>query len=219
MTPAKSAPISFAGSNLTRPRHVCAFFNSDDDAYRVLGPFIREGFDCCQKAIHLINPDQREAHLNRLRCEGIDTDAAEKSGQLEIKTTVDAYLKDGRFDKHRMLETFKSLASGNASGPYPLSRIVCQMDWAADDRPHLLDLIEFEARVNDVWSRHDDVVICVYDLAKFGGETVVDMLRTHPFVVIGGVLQENPFYITPEKFLGELRARSTARNQQRGSER
>ena len=65
---------------------------------------------------------------------------------------------------------------------FRLSRIVCQMDWAAEGRSHVDDLVEFESRVNDVWRRHDDVVVCVYDLAKFGGDTVMDIMRTHPMV-------------------------------------
>ena len=39
------APIPFAGSQLGETRHVCAFFNSDDEAYRVLLPFIKAGFE------------------------------------------------------------------------------------------------------------------------------------------------------------------------------
>ncbi|HYP01986.1 MAG TPA: MEDS domain-containing protein, partial [Pyrinomonadaceae bacterium] len=88
-----------------------------------------------------------------------------------------------------------------------ISRIVCQMDWASEDRSHLADLIEFESRVNDVWRRHNDAVICVYDLAKFGGETVIDIMRTHPMIIIGGSLQQNPFFVPPDEYLSELRER------------
>jgi hypothetical protein len=35
----------------------------------------------------------------------------------------------------------------------------------------------------------------------------MDILRTHPMVVIGGVLQENPCFVAPDEFLRELRAR------------
>jgi hypothetical protein len=200
-------PIPFAGSALGKTRHVCAFFNGYDDAYRVLLPFIRDGFDCGDKAVHVVNPDQRGAHLGRLAEAGIDPVAAEQSGQFELRTNTEAYLRDGRFDQDRMLEAFEQMASGNATGGFPLSRIVCHMDWAAEDSAHIEDLVEFEARVNDVWCRHDDAVICVYDLAKFGGDTVVDIMRTHPMVVIGGILQENPFYLPPAVFLRELRGR------------
>ena len=47
-------------------------------------------------------------------------------------------------------------------------------------------------------------VICTYDLTQFTGDVVVDVMRTHPMIIIGGILQENPFYVPPEKFLQEL---------------
>jgi len=81
------------------------------------------------------------------------------------------------------------------------------MEWAADDPSLVENLVEFESRVNEVWDRHNDAVICVYDLRKFGGDTVVDIIRTHPMIVIGGVLQQNPFFVPPKEFLRELRER------------
>src|SRR5579871_1004954 len=202
-----AAPIAFAGSELSEWRHVCAFFNSDDDEYRVLLPFITEGFACGDKAVHVVSSERRQDHLKRLTTAGIDPEAAERSGQFELRVNREAYLPDGRFDQDRMLEVFERAASGNAKGNFPLSRIVCHMDWAAGNPVHTRDLVEFESRVNDVWRRHDDAVICVYDLAKFSGDTVVDMIRTHPMVIIGGILQQNPFYVPPEIFLRERRGR------------
>jgi hypothetical protein len=58
-------PISLAGSQLHQIRHVCAFFNSEEEEYRVLMPFIEEGLSCGDKAIHVVNPGQREEHLQR----------------------------------------------------------------------------------------------------------------------------------------------------------
>jgi hypothetical protein len=203
----KTAPIPFAGSQLDEARHVCAFFNSDEEEYRVLLPFIKGGFECGHKAVHVVNPEQRNDHLNRLIAAGIDTAGAAQSGQFELKTNTEAYLRDGRFDKDRMVEVFEQLASGNASGGYPLSRIVCRMDWAVEGASYADDVVEFESRVNEVWNRHEDAVICTYYLGKFGGDTVIDILRTHPMVIIGGILQHNPFFVPPEQFLPEFRER------------
>jgi hypothetical protein len=111
----------------------------------------------------------------------------------------------GHFDQERMLEVFEQLASGNAKAGFPLSRIVCHMDWAATGGSHFDNLVEFESRVNDVWCRHNDAVICVYDLAKFGGDTVIDIMRTHPMIIIGGILQQYSFFIPPAQFVRELR--------------
>jgi hypothetical protein len=202
-----ATPISFAGSQLCEARHVCAFFNSDEEEYRVLLPFIKDGFECGDKAVHVVNPAQCRDHLQRLAAVGIDTAAAEASGQFELRTNSETYLRDGLFDQDRMLAVFEQLASGRAKGGFPLSRIVCHMDWAAEGRSYVDHLVEFESRVNDVWRRHDDAVICVYDLAKFGGDTVVDIMRTHPMIIIGGILQQNPFFVPPAEFLREIRGR------------
>ena len=206
-----TTPISLAGSELGETRHVCAFFNGDDEAYQVLLPFIKDGFECGDKAIHVVNPDQRDNHLRRLAAAGVDPKTAQLNGQFELRTNTDAYLRDGRFDQDRMLAVFEELASGNAKGGFPLSRIVCHMDWAAEGHSHIDNLVEFESRVNDVWQRHDDAVICVYDLAKFGGNTVIDIMRTHPMIIIGGILQQNPFFVPPDEFLRELRERRSGR--------
>jgi hypothetical protein len=40
---------------------------------------------------------------------------------------------------------------------------------------------------------------------------VMDALRTHPVVIIGGLLQENPFFVPPDQFLDEIRERRSVR--------
>lgn len=35
----------------------------------------------------------------------------------------------------------------------------------------------------------------------------MDILRTHPMAIIGGVLRENPFFVPPDEFLRQLRQR------------
>ena len=207
-----TAPIPFAGSHLDETRHVCAFFNSEDEEYRVLLPFIKDGFQCGHKAIHVVNSGRRQEHLQRLAKAGIDAAPAEQSGQLEVLVNTDVYLPDGRFDQDRMIAAFEQLASGNSEGQYPLSRICCRMDWAVEDRSQIDDVIEFESRVNDVWRHHEDAVICTYHLGQFSGDAVIDIMRTHPMVIIGGILQRNPFYIPPDEFLQEFRQRRAGRS-------
>ena len=48
------------------------------------------------------------------------------------------------------------------------------------------DLLEYETRLKYVVPKYDDAVICTYDLSKFRASMVMDALRTHPAVIIGG---------------------------------
>jgi hypothetical protein len=186
---------------------VCAFFDSADEEYRVLLPFIREGFDRGERALHVVDPNLKQDHLSHLRNGGIDVDLAEDSQQLDVLTWANAHLEGGEFRQQAMLNLLDGeLTEGVALG-YALTRVVSHMEWALSDAPGVDDLIEYESRFNDVSIRHDDPVICVYDARRFGAGVAMDVLRTHPMVILGGLLQENPFFVPPESFLRQLQER------------
>ena len=150
--------VRLAGSVLDHSRHVCAFFHSKDEEYRVLLPFIKEGFEQGDKAFHVVDPSHRLEHLQRLREAGIDVASAERSGQLEVRRWQDAYLRDGHFDQNRMLALIEEkLTSGKRDG-YPLTRLVANMEWALEDRPGVEDIVEYETRLNYVLPKYDDAV-------------------------------------------------------------
>jgi hypothetical protein len=85
------------------------------------------------------------------------------------------------------------------------------MDWLFQDKPAVNNLVEYEARLNHVLSRYNAPVICNYDLSKFSASVAMDIMRTHPLVIIGGLLRENPFFVPPEQFLQEMHERRAAR--------
>jgi hypothetical protein len=78
-------PVHLGGALLERSRHVCAFFNSRDEEYATLLPFIAEGIDHGDKAYHIVEASYRPLHRRKLQSAGIDTAAAEARGQLDIR--------------------------------------------------------------------------------------------------------------------------------------
>jgi hypothetical protein len=197
-------------STLGQHRHVCAFFHSTDEQHRVLRSFIKDGFDQGEKSFHLVDPELREEHLTRLAQAGIDVQEAMANGQLEVRPWEDGPVRDGRFDQDVWLTSLEDvLQSGTAAG-YARTRFLAQMEWALVDLPGTEDLIEFETRVNLMVPKYDDTVVCTYDLTKFGASVVINALRTHPLVIIGGLLQENPFFVPPDQMLLEIRERRSA---------
>jgi hypothetical protein len=203
--------VQVNGSTLGQHRHVCAFFNSMDEEHRVLRSFIKDGFDREEKALHIVDPELRDEHLRRLGEAGIDVQQAMSVGQLEVRLWQDAYLRDDRFDQDAMLAFIEEqLQSGAAAGSRHV-RLVAHMEWSLLDKVGVDDLLEYETRLNYVIPKYDDAVVCTYDLSKFGASVVIDALRTHPVVLIGGLLQENPFFVPPDEFLLEIREQRSAR--------
>jgi hypothetical protein len=196
---------------LDRNRHICAFFNSVDEQHRVLRPFIEDGFADGDKAFHYVDPARQEEHLRWLAAAGVNVAEATSTGQLEVRPWQDSTLDGGRFDVESWLLTFEDvLQSGPATG-YGQTRFFGHMEWALTGLPGTEDLMEYETRVNYVIPRYEDTVICSYDLTKFGASAAMDALRTHPVVIINGLLQENPFYVSPDQLLSEIRERRSAR--------
>jgi hypothetical protein len=203
-------PIRFAGSVLGAKRHICAFFHNRDEEYQVLLPFIKEGLKRGEKAFHIVDPQLREEHLKRLRSAGIDVAAEEQSRHLELRNWAETYLREGHFDQAGMLALCQEVIEGGSQQGFALTRVIAHMEWALGDQPGVNDLLEYETRLNYILPQYKDPVICTYDLAKFGASVVVDIMRTHPMIIIGGIVQENPFFVPPDEFLQELAQRGAA---------
>ena len=199
--------VQCAGCSLGQHRHICAFFNGLDEQHRVLRSFIKEGFERGDKAFHIIEPELWEDHLGRLAEAGVNVEQAMNTGQLELRRWQDAYLRDEQFDQDAMLALLEEVLASGAAAGYPLTRFVSRVEAALVDKAGLDSWLEYETRVNYVVPKYDDPVICTYDLWKFSAAMVMDMMRTHPVVIIGEVLQENPFFVPPDQFLLEIRER------------
>lgn len=206
-----TAPVCLGGSQLGEARHVCAFFNSREDEYRVTLPFILDGLESGDKMIHIVDPARRSDHLQRLTSTGIDVASKQESGQLALLDWSQTFFVDGPFDMERQLALLDQALRGGREQGFPVSRYVAHAEWALQAGASVDLLLEFEARVNQMWPRYADTVICTYDLTRFDGDTVVDAFRTHPVVIIGGILQENPFFVQPDEFLREVLERRQRR--------
>jgi MEDS: MEthanogen/methylotroph, DcmR Sensory domain len=201
--------VRLAGALFNRPRHICAFFNSRDEEYRVMLPFIKEGFEEGHRAFHVVDSRRTAEHLRVLQGSGIDVDRAQRDGQLEVKRWDQAYLKDGYFDPDRMLSLIERMLKKGSEQGYKSTRFIANMEWALEGKQGIEELVVYETRFNYIFPKYDNnTVCCTYDVSRFGASIVMDMLRTHPMVIVGGSLQENPFWVPPDEFLEELRQRT-----------
>ncbi len=197
-----------ADGSLGGHRHVCAFFNDLDEEHRVLRSFFKDGFDHGEKATHIVEVDKRADYLQRLAAAGINVREMMDAGQLEVLPWTDMYVRDHRFDQDAMLASVEELIQSGASAGYPRTRLVGHhMDWLFLDEPAVNNLLQYEARLNDVLSKYNAPVICNYDLSKISASVAMDIMRTHPLVIVGGLLRENPFFVPPDEFLLEIRER------------
>src|SRR5262245_8476395 len=125
--------IHLAGTTLRRHRHLCAFFHSLEERYRVLLPFVKEGIERGEEAVHIVDPARRAEHIRRLRAAGIGVERMQAAGQLEVRGWNEVYLRGGRFDEAATLAYFAEALDKSRSQGFPLARVIGEAEWALED--------------------------------------------------------------------------------------
>jgi len=203
--PAGLAPVEFAGGVLDPFRHVCAFVNGREEGNRILDPFVLDGVALGDTLMYFVDPAERASQVSHLRHLGLDTPNLLQRGQFIIHTWQETYLSKGHFDQESTIEIIDALL-GDSSGSR--IRLITDMSWAsaAPDVGRLV--LEYEAQAGAALPKYPHISICVYDITKFSADVLIDVLRTHPMALIGGMLQVNPFYVPAAEFLAELHSRN-----------
>lgn len=185
----RMAAIPLAGGALREARHVCGLFDGPREAHRVLVPFIVDGVERGERAVHIVDPARRAAHAEWLAGAGVDVERTLETGQLEIHTWEDVYLNGGRFDRASVRAfVVQSLAAGRAKG-FPLTRYIGYMEWALRKGPGVEDLVVYESEIDGALRGVADPVVCAYDLERQPAGAMAKVLAAHPLGIVDGQLR------------------------------
>src|SRR6185503_14240576 len=196
---------------LPRAAHICAFFDSRSQEYDCILPYFREGLEQDEQVVSIRDAEGIHDHATRVG-DFLGDNVAEyvRSGQLSIVASEETYLKDGCFETERMYKMIEDVLESVRSKSFARVRTCGDMTWALREMPGTDELMEYESRVNKLTREHDCTLMCVYDVNKFSGRAVTDVLATHPVVVMGERIYENPYYVEPTEFLRTLLKRGSA---------
>lgn len=191
--------IRLCGQEIDQPGHICAFFSSVDEGYETLIPYLKDGVQGGERVLNVLDEKRLMDHRARLEAAGVSTD----DGSLLLASSEDTYLAGGRFDMERMVGFVRDrLVESAAEGQ--CVRTAGWMDWVHREAPGTERVMEYEARMNLLVPSFDCTFMCVYDLTKLSGALMVDIMATHPYVVLRGGVRQNPFYVPPDVYLKEL---------------
>lgn len=82
-------------------------------------------------------------------------------------------------------------------------RVTAEMAWALEAIPGIEHLMVYESSLNYFIPCKPWTSISLYNINKFSGATIKDVLRTHPYAISGGIIKQNPYYVNPDKWLAE----------------
>ncbi len=200
-------PVTVSGIRLTPPRHICCFFDSRDQQYQTLVPYIMEGIANGEKTLTIMDSEWLDDHDQRLAAGGVAVDAATQAGHLCSLCTTETYLNGGSFAKLRMYQALEEQLKALPASSFTSLRTFGDMSWMLRNVSGIEELLEYESEVNNLLKVHDATFMCGYDANRIIGRTLLNILATHSHVLIGTKVHENPYYQSPEMFHQTLLAR------------
>lgn len=192
--------LGISGAQAAVGDHICGLYAGPEQRDQILKPFLETGLASGDKCICVVdgtNPDEIVGMLGA----DVDARASADSKQLEVIRSVDMYLRSGAFSAHEVIASWKATMSDVMyDGRFGVVRAV--ETWSKRDVvPDPMELLVLESEMNRYLPLFPQVILCLYDLDRFGAGIIVDLLKTHPQVLVGGLLVSNPYHQTPDELL------------------
>ncbi|HVZ44055.1 MAG TPA: MEDS domain-containing protein [Ramlibacter sp.] len=204
---ARRRTVTLCGEPLHGLQHICAFFDSREEQYDILNPYFQEGLDTGDEVVTIVESSYHGEHMRRMTEGGVAVARGMGSGQLKVLSSEETYIQDSVFVVERMYAMLEQVLENALAGPYKSVRTMGDMEWALKNLPGTDELMVYEARVNQLTPHHDCTLLCAYDVSRFSGRTIADVLATHSHVIINGRVHENPYFVDPVVYLHKLALR------------
>jgi signal transduction histidine kinase len=182
--------------------HLCHIYDTPEEWSAVVATFLITGLRRGEKCFDIVDTHTADQVRALLHEQGVDVTTAEASGQLAIFHETEAYTRGGFFDPDQMIafvatEVEKAIAEG-----YHAIRSISEMSWVFRGRPGSNRFVEYEAKLNrDLFPKYPVTGICQYEWQRFGLPLLLDVICTHPIVMVGTKAYDNPYYIPAAEFL------------------
>jgi MEDS: MEthanogen/methylotroph, DcmR Sensory domain len=176
--------------------HICGLYAGQSQRDQVVIPFLEAGLTAGDKCICVVDETDPAKIFKKL-----GHNLATSAKQLEVIRAADLYLRSGRFCADEIIGSWKAaIADAMYDGRFDLVRAV--ETWSRRDVvPDMHELLLLESEMNRYLPLYPQVVVCLYDIDRFGAGIIVNLLKTHPRMLVSGMLIENPYFTTPDELL------------------
>ena len=162
--------------------HVCLFYETTADLLDTLVSYCKAGLESQEFCLWVVAEpitEQAARHALKQAVPDLERHLAEHS--IEIISAGDWYLQGGTFDLQRVISGWNErLALALARG-YAGVRVTG--DPARLEKKDWKDFCEYEDMLNAAVANQRLAVLCTYPLAACGAAEILDVARTHQFVI------------------------------------
>lgn len=181
--------------------HLCLFYETKEQQIAATVPFMRIGLARGEKCLFVSDEKTSPAFLNAMKQDGVNVDAAMKSGALCLADKKKSYLRKSRFDPDEMLSFLGEATQAAVQEGFSALRGIGEMTWALEGGTEAEKLMEYESKLNLFAPTAPFTAMCQYDRSRFSHDDILKAIQTHPHVTLGDLVCKNFYYVPPDEFL------------------
>src|SRR5713226_3230685 len=174
--------IDVVGDMVAWGAHFCFFYETRQDLVDTLISYCKSGLESGEYCLWIVAEPLSVAEARDALKDAVpDLERHLADSRLELASARDWFLPGGSFDGKRLTRSwYEKLASVSARG-YAGMRVTGDTTWLTNkDWRHFCD---YEDGLNEVIGNQRLAVLCTYPLAACGAPQILDVVRTHQFVL------------------------------------
>jgi DNA repair protein RadC len=163
--------------------HICYFYNTKQDLIDTLVPYFQAGLKNNEFCIWVTSKSLNKKEAEEAMREAVpDFSQYLSSQQMEIIPHTDWYLKDGAFNREKVINGWIEKLRGALASGHDGVRVTGDTSWLK--RKDWSKFIDYEKEVNDTISKYHLLALCTYPLHKYGASEIIDAERNHQYNLV-----------------------------------
>lgn len=184
--------------------HIAGLYDNEKEKDEIINGFLAEGANAGDMQLYVPAEQTEEEFKQKFKdfCPSCKN-KLEDHNHFSISSVKELYYPNGVFSPIAMDEGLEAFYKESQKNGRRNIRATAEMAWALEAIPGIEHLMAYESRLNYFIPGKPWISICMYNTTKFDGLTIMNVLKTHPYTISGGVLMQNPYFEDPNKWLAK----------------
>ena len=163
--------------------HFCQFYKTKDDLIDILVPYFKAGLENNEYCMWVTSkPLEVDEAKEALKDTVANADRYLDSGQIEIISYEDWYVKGGSFNSDQVLNGWVDKLNAGLKKGFDGLRLTGNTFWL--EKENWNDFVSYEKDVDNVINSYQMIAMCTYCLDKCNASEIIDVVNNHQFALI-----------------------------------
>jgi hypothetical protein len=198
--PRKVLDMGFTKEQFPDCTHICLFYDQENQRQRIVTEYMAAGLKHGEVVRYFTDVTTPEKIRSWLAEIGVEVSQALEKGAFTIANAETTYCPNGYFDPKDMIARLVPAYDRAKQAGYSGVRSCGEMTWIYKGLPGSTRVLEYEVLLNSITADFPHIGMCMYDVNQFDGATLFKVLQVHPYMVAGGHVVRNPYYIRPDEY-------------------